>query len=181
MRTNVCAIFANPRGAHFGSFRDSWAMQPPLVSALRARRPQMHAHWEALLRAEPVATPLGHPDALMHLIDWTLDEIFTALVNPLARQRAGATRFTPSHRFECPCGKNPLLAYFAAGAQAVREGLVLAQFDAAPLDPLERDAAFEELNLVLQQTAQREIESFCGICQLRSHASVAADSAVASP
>lgn len=140
----------------------------------------MRAHWEALLRAEPIATPLGHPDALMHLIEWTLDEIFSGVVNPLARQRADVERRSPSHRFECPCGKNPLLAYFAAGAQAVQEGLVLAQFDAAPLDPLERDAAFEELNLVFQQTAQREIESFCGICQLRSRRA-AGTSAAAAP
>lgn len=137
----------------------------------------MRSHWEALLRAEPVITPLGHPDALMHLIDRTLDEIFAAIVSRLHPQPAD-DRLSPCLRFDCPCGKNPLLAYFAAGAQAMREGLVLAQFDAAPLDPLERDAAFDELTLVLQQTAQREIESFCGICQLRRDATSAATSAV---
>lgn len=125
----------------------------------------MRQHWEGLLRVEPVTTPLGNPDALVHLIDWTLDEIFTAFGNPLARHRAGSR--LPGHRFECACGRNPLLAYFAAGAQAMHEGLVLAQVDLGPIDPLERDAAFEELNLVLQQTSRREIEAFCGVCQFR--------------
>ncbi len=143
-------------------------MQEPLVSALRARRPKVREHWEALLRAEPINSPLGHPDALVHLIDWTLDEIFTALGNPLARHRAGGTRFAHEHRPECPCGRNPLLAYFAAGEQAMHEALILAQVDTAPLDPLERDASFDELNLVLQHISRREVEAFCGVCQFRS-------------
>ena len=68
-----------------------------------------------MLRTEPINTPLGHPDSLVHLIDWTLDEIFTALTNPLARHRGTGTRFASNDRPECPCGRNPLLAYFAAG------------------------------------------------------------------
>jgi len=145
-------------------------MQEILVCALRARRPSVREHWETLLRAEPVSTPLGNPDALVHLIDWTLDEIFSALGNPLARHRSGGTRFTAQQRPECPCGRNPLLAYFAAGEQAMHEALVLAQVDSAPLDPLERDASFEEVNLVFQQISRREIEAFCGVCQFRSPA-----------
>lgn len=143
-------------------------MQEPLVSALRARRPTVREHWEALLRAEPVATPLGHPDALVHLIDWTLDEIFTAIANPLARHRSGGTRFAADQRPECPCGRNPLLAYFAAGEQALHEALVLAQVNSPGLDPIERDASFDELNLVLQHISRREIEAFCGVCQFRN-------------
>lgn len=154
-------------------------MQEPLVNALRVRRPKARQHWEALLRAEPVSSPLGNPDALAHLIDWTLDEIFTAIGNPLARHRAGGARLATDQRPECPCGRNPLLAYFAAGEQAMREALVLAQTDCAPLDPLERDASFEELNLVLQQISRREIESFCGVCQFRQQAG--RDAATAAP
>ena len=119
-----------------------------------------------MLRAEPVATPLGNPDALVHLLDWTLDEIFSLLANPLSLRRHGTTQVfeeTP----ECPCGRNPLLAYFAAGGQALREGLILAQVAAAPLDPLERDSSFAELNLVIQHVAHREIVAFCGVCQFR--------------
>jgi hypothetical protein len=141
-------------------------MQETLVSALRTRRPTIRAHWEALLRAEPVATPLGNPDALVHLLDWTLDEIFSELANPLARRRAGTTHAFEEHT-ECPCGRNPLLAYFAAGGQAMRDALICAQAAGAPLDPLERDSSFDELNLVLQHISRREIAAFCGVCQFR--------------
>lgn len=120
------------------------------------------------MRAEPVNSPLGHPDALVHLIDWTLDELFVALTNPLARHRAGAGRFSHDEKPACPCGRNPLLAYFVAGEQAMLEALVLAQAATPGLDPHERDASFHELNLVIQHIARREIEAFCGICQFRS-------------
>jgi hypothetical protein len=142
-------------------------MQELLVNALRARRPKIRAHWEALLRAEPVATPLGHPDALVHLLDWTLDEIFVVLANPLARHLGGGAHFTPDDRTECPCGRNPLLAYFAVGEQAMREAFILAQAASAPLDPLDRDASFDELNLAFQQISRRDIAAFCGVCQFR--------------
>jgi hypothetical protein len=143
-------------------------MQEALVHALRARRPKIRAHWEALLRAEPVASPLGHPDALIHLLDWTLDEIFVMLANPLAQHCAGGTYYTSNDRSECPCGRNPLLAYFAAGEQAMREALILAQAASTPLDSRDRDASFGDLNLVLQQISRREIRAFCGVCQFRS-------------
>ncbi len=148
----------------------SWhngSMQENLVSALRAQRPQVRAHWEALLRVEPVGSPLGHPDALVHLIDWTLDEIFTTIANPLARHRSGHNRFGEDQPPHCPCGRNPLLAYFAACEQALHEALVLAQVATPSLDPLERDASFQELNMVLQLISRREIEAFCGVCQFR--------------
>lgn len=140
-------------------------MQEPLVSALRARRPKVREHWETLLRAEPVNSPLGHPDSLVHLIDWTLDELFTALGNPLSGH-APATRAAEPQP-DCPCGRNPLLAYFAAGQQAMHEALVLAQVDCAPVNPIERDAAFEEVNLVFLHISRREIEAFCGVCLFR--------------
>jgi hypothetical protein len=142
-------------------------MQEALMSALRARRPSIRIHWEALLRTEPVMTPLANPDALVHLIEWTMDEIFVGLGNPLTRSRVGGTRFAADEKPACPCGRNPLLAYFAAGEQAMREALILAQAASAPLDPLERDVSFYELNLAFQQVSRREIEAFCGVCQFR--------------
>ncbi len=142
-------------------------MRESLVSALRIRRPTVRGQWEALLRAEKVSSPLGNPDALVHLIDWTLDEIFTALTNPLSCHRPAGPHFNAIDRQECACGRNPLLAYFAAGEQALREALILAQSGFSPLDPLERDASFRELNLALHHIARREIEAFCGVCQFR--------------
>jgi hypothetical protein len=116
---------------------------------------------------EPVATPLGHPDALAHLIDWTLDEVFRGLAALPGRRR-------PPRRAmewpECGCGRNPLLAHFAAGEQALREALVLAQAALPGLDPVERDASMQDLDLVVHAIARREIEAFCGVCQYRNEA-----------
>jgi hypothetical protein len=117
-----------------------------------------------LLRADRANTPLGNPDALVHLLDWTLDEVFGALTKPAARRRLSRSVPTAGDTPECPCGRNPLLHYFAVGEQALEEALILAQASLPMLDPLERDAAMEELNLVLHQIARREIEAFCGVC-----------------
>lgn len=162
-----CVAFAKLRAARSESFWHVGAMQDALVTALRAQRSQIREHWEALLRVEPINSPLGHPDSLVHMLDWTLDEIFAGLTNPLARHRIGRTRIGHEAPPACPCGRNPLLSYFSAGEQAMREALVLAQAEAPHLDPIERDVSFEELNLILQQISRREIEAFCGVCQFR--------------
>ncbi|MBI4622511.1 MAG: hypothetical protein HY736_04715 [Verrucomicrobia bacterium] len=141
-------------------------MQGTLVSALRAQRPQVHGRWEDLLRVERANTPLANPDALVHLIDWTLDEIFRTLEHLPSRRRP----LRPPAVAFCPCGRNPLLLYFAAGEQALQESLVLAQAAIAHLGPIERDVALTELNLVIHQIARREIEAFCGVCQHRADA-----------
>ncbi len=141
-------------------------MQGSLVNALRCRSPDIRARWAALLHAEPVTTPLANPYALVHLIDWTLNEIFKSLTSHAARRRFRRRIAAATHRREC-CGLNPLLAHFAAGEQAMREGLILVQAATPSLDPLERDASLEELNQVLRAVAQHEIEAFCGVCQHR--------------
>ena len=51
-------------------------MQDELMSALLARRSQIRGRWEALLRVERASSPLANPDALVHLLDWTIDEVF---------------------------------------------------------------------------------------------------------
>ena len=150
-------------------------MQETLVRSLRSRLPDIRARWEALLHAEPVKTPLAYPDSLVHLLDWTLEEIFHGL--SALPVRRGLTRIAPGFRVQplCPCGRNPLLTYFAAGEQAMREALVLVQAASSSLDPIERDAALMELDLVFQHIARREIESFCGVCQHRASQGTAID------
>ena len=149
-------------------------MQETLVTSLRTRRPHIRARWEDLLRIERANSPLAHPDALVHLIDWSLDEIFQALADPLA-QRHPLRRPSPDgHRHECACGRNPYLDYFDAGVQAVHEALVLAQSAVPALKPADRDNTLEEINRVLQHLAHREIEAFCGVCQYRNAAPAAA-------
>lgn len=145
-------------------------MQDTLVNSLRFKSPEIRERWEALLHAEPVNTPLGHPDALTHLIDWTLEEVFRGLIALSCRRRPSRRATAVESRPQCPCGRNPLLAYFAAGEQSVREALILVQAATPELDPLERDASMYELDLVLHQIARREIEAFCGVCQHRPEA-----------
>lgn len=142
-------------------------VQTALLFQLRERRDRIRRQWEALLRVEPVATPLGHPDALVHLIDWSLDEIFAALANPLPPQ---LDEETDCGQPVCPCGRNPLLAYFGAGQRALQEGLILAQAASAPLDPEERDRSMRRLVQVVRRLARRETEAFCGVCQSRQAA-----------
>lgn len=136
-------------------------MQESMVTALRARRSQIRARWEDLLRIERANTPLANPDSLVHLLDWTLDEFFRT-VQSLSSRRRPARPFAPE---ECGCGRNPLLAYFAAGEQALRESLVLAQTEMRDLSPLARDTALSELDLAVHHIARREIEAFCAVCQ----------------
>ena len=138
------------------------------MTALGARRPQIRARWEDLLRAERVSTPLANPDALVHLLDWTLDEVFRTL-SSLPTRRRPLRAFTRGD-IDCPCGRNPLLTYFAAGEQAMQESLILCQAEALRLDPIERDSALHELNLALRHIARREIGAFCSLCQLRDRA-----------
>lgn len=139
-------------------------MQDEFVRALITRRREIHARWEVLLRIERVNTPLANPDALVFMIDWTLDEVFNALrhVPSKKRQSSGA-----DHRPECPCGRNPLLVYFSAGSQSLEEALVLVQAETPGLDPDDRDNAFSTLKQVMRDISRREIESFCSICQYR--------------
>lgn len=140
-------------------------MQADLIAALAARRPGIRDRWEALLRADRACSPLADPDALVHLIDWTLTE-FERTVRGLPTRRR---TLCPIGRgdLDCPCGHNPLLVYFAAGEQALQESLVLAQADRPGLNALQRDAELSELNLALRHIARREISSFCALCQLR--------------
>ncbi|HVU32781.1 MAG TPA: hypothetical protein VHE61_05065 [Opitutaceae bacterium] len=142
-------------------------MQDDLVRALRARRAEIHARWEALLRIEKVNTPLANPDALVFMIDWTLDECFAGLRPLSLRRRNGHAPAALAPRPECPCGRNPLLAYFAAGEQAIEEALILEQASASAIDPVQRDDAFAELKLTVREIARREIEAFCAVCQFR--------------
>ena len=143
-------------------------MQDELVRALRARRAEIHARWEALLRIEKVNTPLANPDALVFMIDWTLDECFATLRPPHIRKRNGRIPDAEVAKPDCPCGRNPLLAYFAAGEQAIEEALILEQASASTLDPGQRDEAFLELKFTVRDIARREIEAFCSVCQFRT-------------
>src|SRR4051794_41034503 len=98
-------------------------MQDALLQSLRSQSSQIHERWDALLRVEPVQTPLGSPGALSHLINWTLEEIFRELTTLSHRRQASRRGAVSDPRPACPCGRNPLLGYFTAGEQVMREAL----------------------------------------------------------
>jgi hypothetical protein len=143
-------------------------MQEEFLHALCARRSEIRSRWEALLRIERVNTPLANPAALVFMLDWSLDQIFARLGRMRGHRRSTRHAVSPAHRFHCPCGRNPYLAYFEAGNQALVEALVLAQAARPGLDSDERDLALADLKVCLHEISQREIEAFCGVCQYRT-------------
>lgn len=155
-------------------------MQESLLNSLCAQRQAIHARWDALLRTERVTSPLAYPDALVHLIEWALDQIFSSLRDPSIRRKAEHAGGRAAARPDCPCGRNPLLAFFLAGEQALLEALVLEQAAHLPVDPRERDTALNELYYVLRAMARREVEAFCSVCQHR-HSQAAVDHAKSAP
>ncbi len=136
-------------------------MQEEVVHALRAKRAQIHAQWETLLRTERVTSPMANPDTLVYLIDSTLEDLFSGLHQLSAKHRS------PRSAAECPCGRNPLLAYFHAGEQVMLEALILIQASTPHLLAPQRDAAMAALLSVIRTLAAREINAFCAVCQHR--------------
>jgi hypothetical protein len=142
-------------------------MQSELLNALRARQPDIRERWLELLRIEPFTTPLAHPASLASLIDWTLREILAGLATGQPLRRTRHHHVGTPQCAHCLCGRNPLVSYFDAARQALRQGLILTQATFPHLAPFERDASLAELNAVLDRVAQREIEAFCSVCQHR--------------
>lgn len=140
-------------------------MQEEVIRALRDRRGEIRARWEAFLRIEAVATPLANPDTLVFGIHQSIGEILTLLKQPYL---PGAGQEKDA---ECSCGKNPLLAYYRAGEQAMLEALVLVQVGMPSLNPVVRDLAFAELKHVVNTVARREISAIAGVCQHRDEPS----------
>lgn len=136
-------------------------MFPPTLEALRARQAEIQRRWEILLRIEPVTGPLANPDALIHLIPETLEQIWRELAGGATTGRSIAevrADLLPA----CECGNNPYLAYFTAGEQAVLETLILIQVE-LPAGP-ERGTDAADLIEVVRRLARLEIDAFCGLC-----------------
>jgi hypothetical protein len=132
-------------------------MYERIIKGLQQRRAQIRARWEALLRIEKVTTPLANPDTLVFALDQSLDEIFTALGQPLPHKPdVGSVRSD---------GPSPWRAYFRAGEQALLESLVLLQAGIDSLDPATRDTTFGSLKQVINNLTQREIEAWGAISQ----------------
>lgn len=152
-------------------------MHESILDAFREMRPILRKRWEFLLRAEPVRSPLATPEALVYLMDWTLDQLYHALRganNARRRSKRRTGEMNDVHFGGCECGLNPLLPYFASGERAVVDGLLLPHSPLPPMTPGERDACAMEVRLAMQAIARREIETFCAMCQRRPCAQLTA-------
>jgi len=138
-------------------------MEPALVRTLQDHQPHIRKRWETLLRTELVNTPLANPDLLVPLFDSTLDEVFNALRTQPAPARTESISPAAAIRALCACSRNPLLAYFVTGEQALLETLV--QLEAS--GHLKPDSASAELLPTIRLIARREVETFCSLCQHR--------------
>lgn len=131
-------------------------MKSEFERALRERRAQIRTRWREILFVEPVTTPLADPRALEFLLDDTLNQLFAML----GRENGAKAEPWPV----CACGRNPFLAYFRAGRQALLEALVMVVATAPDRSAEERDAAFAELEAAIRHVARDEIEGFRGLC-----------------
>lgn len=138
-------------------------MHERILHALKTHRPALLARWEMLLRAEDVATPLGNPDTLVHLMHWSLDCLDRELARPRLRRRPTGR---PSAS-DCACGRNPLLRYFATAERALVETLFVNSAELEGLDSLAREAGLHELKRTLNHISHAEIESLCSVCRHR--------------
>lgn len=149
-------------------------MHDTMLRTLQGLRPTVLERWEELLRAEPVTSPLANPDALVYLMDWTLNRFFHALRGPLSRRRIserGSNKAVfDDDRELCACRMNPLLAYFATAEVA------LIQVALPTLQPRERESVLPAIRLALQVVAKREIDTFCAVCQRRHTPSTSTES-----
>lgn len=107
------------------------------------------------------------PDTLVHLIPESLGTIFRSLAkrreSPVSLEVANAIRLPI-----CGCSRNPYLAYFTAGEQAIVEELVLLQ---ATLPAGKR--SHHDVAMAIRATrrlAAAEIETFCSVCVHRAEA-----------
>lgn len=136
-------------------------MHHTLIVALLARRNFLRARWEGKLRALPPSSALAEPDALVHLMSWTLEQFYQEL------QPTGRPPPPEPDSPHCPCGINPLIAYFVTGEAAVLEEMLDPNGKWVALDPDQRVEEIARARSAIRRVAAKEIESFCAVCQHR--------------
>lgn len=140
-------------------------MSPDVLKELCDRQASIRERWERLLRLEPVRSALALPDTLVHLIPESLGTVFRMLAkrreSPVTLEAARAIRLPV-----CGCNRNPYLAYFAAGEQAIVEELVLIQASHAVSPRNQQDVA--TAIRAARRLAASEIDTFCSVCVHRA-------------
>lgn len=135
------------------------------IEALDANRSEIHRRWEALLRLDRADGPLSDPDNLVHLIDWTLDEVFAEIRRrKIFRRREPHPPAIAKLRAKCHCGHNPLSNHFVAGEQALLEALIQLQAADPSTDHQHSSTAVVELYVAIHSIATREVELLCSMC-----------------
>jgi len=133
-------------------------MQRSLSTLLHAQRAALKAEWNWRLMAEPPPSPPpANPHVLSYLMDETLAQLERLIqLRPTSRwSLLYKTHLAPLYTL-CPCGLNPLLAYFAAGSEALRE--ILSAANRLSADEKTR------IETVWHFIAQSEIQALCGPC-----------------
>jgi hypothetical protein len=135
---------------------------PPaeIINFFRASRSDLRIRWEQHLRSLPPSTAMATPDALVHLMDWTLQRVEAELCAPHGHRN-------PHRDPVCPCGLNPLTTYFITAENAVVETLFADTHGWVALPPTEREDVLRRLRIAIQRVALREVEAFCAMCKQR--------------
>ncbi len=92
---------------------------------------------------------------------WTLEQFYQEL------QPTGRPPPPDPGSPSCPCGLNPLLAYFVTAEAAVLEEMLEPQARWVTLDPDQRMAEMTRARTAIRRVAEKEIEAFCDVCQHR--------------
>ena len=132
------------------------------------------ARWRERLRALPPSSALANPDLLAPLMAPALARVRQEAAGP----QAGSTADPAS----CPCGLNPLLAFYLTGECATMDVLWSHADALLNLAPREREHVCRTLNQAWRRVAAEEIALFCSVCQHGSkHATSAARGAAEAP
>lgn len=134
-------------------------MQTVLLESLKAHRSSLRTRWEHKLRALPPSSAMADPDALVHLMEWTLESLFQELTNKARRGQR------PPAAVPCRCGMNPLIAYFVTAEDALLEIIFIEGKSWLALDPEVRETEVAWVRNALQRVASREIDAFCAVCR----------------
>jgi hypothetical protein len=103
---------------------------------------------------------MATPDALVHLMDWTIQRVEAELCAPHGNRN-------PHRDPICPCGLNPLTTYFITAENAAVETLFADAKGWVALPPPEREDVLRRLRIAIQRVALREVEAFCAMCKQR--------------
>jgi hypothetical protein len=102
------------------------------------------------------------------MMEWTLDEWENAMRHQPSRRRRAHTAPGPNSD-GCPCGMNPLLRYFTTAEQALDEALCVLPVPEGEGEAaiFSREAFVADARRALKGVADREIATFCAVCQQR--------------